>query len=165
MRSIARAIPFTMLLLAFALLVEYSLLRMAAIGPAPIPVYSVAAVRAEIIHSPGTWIGRTVRIHAKAHNACVAWTSGTTAACKTQRPVFLDPASFNVEAGLLVNEKPLPAVLAELAQLPLISQLLPTPQQIQWRTLATYRVRLSVAPPSDCDTPPCYEGLLLDAGQ
>jgi hypothetical protein len=125
MLSTIRAIQFPMRLLVFALLVGYSLLLIAANTPAPLPVYSVAAVRAEITRSPGAWIGRTVRISAEAHNPCVAWTSGTTSACKTRQQVFLDPVSFNVAAGLLVQARPLPTVEAALAQLPLISQLLP----------------------------------------
>jgi hypothetical protein len=51
-----------------------------------------------------------------------------------------------------------------MSRLPLAGLLVPTPQQIRWGALTTYRVRLHAAPATICASTPCYEALLLDVG-
>jgi hypothetical protein len=89
---------------------------------------------------------------------------GAKPACMTSRPALQDPSASSIEAALPLGVVPQSRWLATMRRLPLIGLLVPTPQQIRWGALTTYRVRLRAAPATICASTPCYEALLLDVG-
>ena len=162
--------PFPIRLLVAALLGGGALLLIAARPPSPPPVYSVAAVRAGLIRSPGGWVGRTIRVRAVAGNPCVSWQGGAGTACISWRPALLDsyqPAdpgfAPSAASALLLRSELQPPLLAALRRLPIARWLVGSPQQIRWGTLTTYRVLLQAAPTTVCSRAHCHEALLLDA--
>jgi hypothetical protein len=163
MSSGTSATPFIVRLLAVALLGVGSLLLIAATSPPSGPVYSVSAVRAGLVRSPGLWVGRAVRVHAVAGNRCVSWMGGANPTCISWWPALLDPSASTAQTTLPLRGVPRHPLLAALGRLPLVSRLVPAPQTIRWGALATYRVRLRAASTSACDQSPCYAALLLDA--
>lgn len=135
--------------------------------PSPPPVYSVAALRAGLLRSPGRWVEHTVRVRGVADSRCQTGSGAGLPGrgqpvCSAWRADLQDPAGARATAEVSLLLAP-PALLTALRRLPLARWLVGAPQQIQWGTLSTYRVRLQAAPPAMCATPPCYAALLLDA--
>lgn len=129
--------------------------------PSPPPVYSVAALRAGLLRSPGRWVEHTVRVRGVADSRCQTGSGAGLPGrgqpvCSAWRADLQDPAGARAtaEVSLLLAPPALPTALRRLVG---------APQQIQWGTLSTHRVRLQAAPPATCATPPCYAALLLDA--
>jgi hypothetical protein len=61
-----------------------------------------------------------------------------------------------------VTWSPLDPLLTLIRQMPLVGQFLSSPQAVNRRAVATYRVRLGALLTSSCPASPCYEAVLLD---
>jgi hypothetical protein len=125
------------------------------------PVYTVAALRAQVAQDPEAWMGRTVQVRALA-SVCTAWlTAAHVSPCLNWRPALTDPHDDGDALPLVSG--PVPPPVALLRRLPLIGQMAPAPQSPRWDGMDVYRVQLhalSCGPPQQ---PECYEALLLDA--
>lgn len=157
------SLPFPLRLLTAAALCGGALLLIAARTPSPSPIYSMAAVQAGLIRSPGAWVGRTIRVRAVASTPCVTWMSGVNPTCISWRPALLDLSAASGEAALPLRRAPQSPLLAALRRLTLARWLVAAPQQVQLGVLTTYRVLLQTAPSTVCGAARCYEALLLDA--
>ncbi len=129
----------------------------------PAPLYALSTVRAGLLHAPGRWVGRTVRVYAVAGKPCVAWMGGVHPACISWQPALLDMAAPSAADALPLRVASPTPLLAALRRLPLARWLVGAPQQIRWGMPATYRVRLQAAAGAACGVARCYAALLLDA--
>lgn len=159
MRAAPNSTPFPARLLAAAL-IGGALLLIAPRIPPPSPVYSVAAVRAGLAHSPRAWVGRVVSVRAIAYGCWVLAGPGN-ATCRVWRPGLIDTIG-QTDALALTWAKPIP-LLAALHRLPLIGTLLPAPQVTRWDVSAVYRIHLQAAPCPGLRGRSCFAAVLLDA--
>jgi hypothetical protein len=125
------------------------------------PVYTVAALRAQLAHDPDAWVGRTLQVRALA-SVCTAWLWAPHASpCLNWAPALTDPADGAEALPLVIGAAP--PLLAFLRRLPLIGPGAPAPQEPRWNLIATYRIQLHAASCGPSDRRPCYSALLLDA--
>jgi hypothetical protein len=78
------------------------------------------------------------------NSGCLAWFAGSVAPCRARAAYLLDQDGAS---ALQAAARELDPLLAALRRLPLAGRLVPGPQVVRWGALATYRVRLVVAPP------------------
>jgi hypothetical protein len=124
-------------------------------------VYTVAAVRAGLVHHPGVWLGRTVRVRGVAvASGCLVRESMLCMKESDDLAYIVDPTT---RASLPLTRGSANSLLALLRRLPLAGTLAPAAQTPHWGELATYRAQLLVVPPARCALAPCYQALLLDA--
>jgi hypothetical protein len=130
-------------------------------GSTQAQVYSLAEVDAHL----GAWDGRTLQVRGEivpcmpapsaGGGPCAELVEGSGQWYGTGLAVaVVDPLP-------LVHVAPQPLV-AFLQQVPLLNNLVPVPQALQWGSVATYRVQLRGIPNSICGTGICHEALLLD---
>jgi hypothetical protein len=158
-----RALLGALLVLAFALFIAVAVLG--GNGDAG-PVYSIAMVRAQLARDPDRWVGRTILVRGEVV-PCVAMPIAVNGRCAALAPRDWQPSS---PTPWRTTIDPLPIVhagldpfLTPLRRLPLLRDMLPTPQVLQWGAVTIYRVRLRASANSICGTGACYEALLLDA--
>jgi hypothetical protein len=126
------------------------------------PMYTVAQVQAGLARHPGSWVGHTVRVRGRA-TACSIELEHGHFHCLPRQPHLDDPdAGSWIEPLLLVWKDPNPA-LTIMRRVPLLGSLLPAPQELDWGTVATYRVQLRAVTRGPCSAATCYEALVLDA--
>jgi hypothetical protein len=124
-------------------------------------VYTVAEMLAGLDRQPDAWLGRVVRVRGMAlSSGCLAWDAGGSAPCRDRAAYLLGGDGASV---LQVTGHAPDPLVAALRRLPLVGRLVPGPLVVRWGALATYQVRLQVAPAAVCDASPCYGALLLDA--
>ena len=153
-------------LLALVCLVVASGLALARIGSHldQDPLYSLAAMRAQLARQPQAWVGKTVAIRAIV--APCPWWGGTARLrhCGGRQLVlFGDSAGVPADPLPLVRP-PSHSLLAALRALPLVGALLPAPPLLHWGAAARYRIRLRPAVVTGCGTGTCFEAVLLAAG-
>jgi hypothetical protein len=125
------------------------------------PVYSVVELHANLTRRPAAWVGRIVWVQGLAvASGCQTWPAPEGTDCRDWRQGIADPR--RVEVLPLAEGVPNP-LLAILRRVPLLSTVMPPPQQLRWGAVTTYRVRVRLAPASSCSILPCYEVVLLDA--
>lgn len=123
-------------------------------------IYSVGALRAGLAANPAALIGRTVTVRAAAvmGGQCPA-----TASCVFAGPALVDPDAGMPSTWLPVTIGRPNGLLAWLRHVPLLGQLVPGPQQVEWGATHVYRVELRVASGRACGSTVCYEALIPDA--
>jgi hypothetical protein len=128
-------------------------------------VYTVAQVQAGLADHPRAWLGWTVRVRGLVV-PCQADTADPNLppfqSCGGWPLDLLDSGSPGTGAFLRLSWSTQNPLLAAVRRLPLVGRLLPAPAAPARTTLATYRVRLRVAPSAVCSGTPCYEALVLD---
>jgi hypothetical protein len=129
-------------------------------APKQDPVYSVAAVRAQLARDPHVWTGRAVRVQGLTVSPdCIERESVLCARRSPYTANIVDPVEGSFLPLTQVAATPL---LAVLRRLPLARDLVPAAPTLYWGTRATYWVRLRAAPAGSCALAPCYEAVLLD---
>lgn len=126
------------------------------------PVYSVAELRAQLAHDPRGWVGRTVRVRGRA-TACAIRIDRGYFRCMPRQPRLDDPSTDATTEPLLLAWADPGPVLTAMRRVPLLGNLLPAPQQVDWGAVVTYRVQLRTATRGSCGGTACYEALVLDA--
>jgi hypothetical protein len=138
------------------------------------PVYSVAELRARLVHDPSAWVGHVVLVRGTVSGCGLGRLCPPIMAVQCATPVPCRPIGL---PGMMLVDQPtaswlrgLPAQLgaqnpqlAFLRRLPLVSRVVPPPQVVRWGIPAVYRVQLQPAQPSVCRSSPCYEAVLQDA--
>jgi hypothetical protein len=123
--------------------------------------YSVAEVDAHL----GAWDGRTIWVSGAVVPCVPVPSAGGGPCAELEDPAQSRGINPAAPAGIdplpLVHVAPQPLV-AFLQQLPLLNNLVPAPQALQWGSVATYRVQLRGLPNSICGIGVCHEALLLD---
>jgi hypothetical protein len=126
-----------------------------ATGQRPIPadaVYTVAQVRAGLLHNSGAWVGRTLLvrglvIRCRLVEGCVALPPGIP------RVGLVDGIPIIEMPRMAVLSQALPLQVEEdpfrlfLRRIPLLRGVVPAPRQLSPAQPATYRVRLIVQTP------------------
>jgi hypothetical protein len=122
------------------------------------PVYTVAALRAHLAHDPHGWVGRPLWVQGLVVSS-VRIHSPDVGSIVLAQPHLIDPVRTAVTLPLLrAGADPL---WRRLRRLPLLARLLPSPQRVQWGTLARYRIVLRAE--GSFETPGGYGAVLLDA--
>lgn len=160
----SHALPGPLLVLTLALLVAVAAVQGHGDGG---PVYGIAMVRAHLAHDPDHWVGRTISVRG-AVVPCLAMPSAENGACAALAPSpgtlgRGDSAAPGASDPVPVTAAALTPFLAGLRHLPLLAALLPAPHVPPWGTLGTYRIQFRAAPAGACQSPPCYQALLLGA--
>lgn len=127
------------------------------------PVYSLAAIRAQLAQQPQAWVGQTVAVRAVV--APCPWWGGAARlrhCAGRQLVLFGEPAGVPADPLPLVRPPSHP-LLAVLRALPLVGALLPAPPLLQLGAAATYRVRLRATAVKGCGAGTCVEAVLLAA--
>lgn len=124
------------------------------------PVYSVARVRGQLARDPRAWVGRVVRLRARAE-LCPAEIADEGAGCGPAHPVLAPPDAADAAEPLPLAAVPDPPLPALLRRLPPLAGMLPAPQRVDWGSVAVYRVRLATAVCDPYQPPPCYAAQLL----
>jgi hypothetical protein len=138
------------------------------------PMYSVAQVQAGLAHSPGSWLGRTVRVRGVAEGCGFppsTYTAGEISAGSPASeylsaclpPHLADAASPATVEALWLADRDQGRLLTLLRRVPILAWFAAAPQALRWGVLATYRVQLRAAPAGSCVFLPCYQAVLLDA--
>jgi hypothetical protein len=166
--SVVRQVPILMAALFLAVALGRGAVQagpdiatvLSAIGGATAePVYSAADLQRQVIGDPRRWIGRTVRVRGRAAMDR-SWSAPDSIVTSIE---LLDPGTPGGTTGLSLAWGGADPRLVALRSLPLIGGLAPRPQVLHFGTRATYRVRLRAATAGACESPPCYEAVLLDA--
>jgi hypothetical protein len=126
----------------------------------PGPVYSVAAVRAHLVHDAAAWVGRPVLVRGIL-SGCLHLV------CPGREP-YWPPSLMDANQPWAVDPLPVagegPDTLrAFVRRVPVFGRLVPPPQVVHWERAAIYRVRLSAAPAWSCPAHRCYKAVVLDA--
>lgn len=119
------------------------------------PIYSVASVRAAIMHGQSELLNRPLRVRAVV-GVCTTWVSR----CFDWEPVLVDDRRA---APVPLNWSP--TLLTALRHIPLLGHFLPAPQPVRWGARAVYRVSVHLVRGTICGAPPCLRADLLDAAQ
>jgi hypothetical protein len=131
-------------------------------GSRGVPIYSLAALRANLESDPTNWLGRTARVHAiPVLQWCFVWTVPSPR-CALQEPALVSPKT-NTDAPLPLAWGSAPPLLAFLRQVPLLGAVAPPPQVIQWARPGIYRVQVLVASCFAVGMGPCYKATVLDS--
>jgi hypothetical protein len=133
------------------------------------PVYSVAAVRANLAHDARDWVGRTILVRGGL-TTCMAIPSEGYGPCAalvpdSWQPSRVDPSSPAEIEPLPVTRAGLDPRLTRLRRVPLLGELMPAPQVLHWGAISPYRVQLRAIANSPCGAGICFEAVLLDAAQ
>jgi hypothetical protein len=123
------------------------------------PLYGVTDLQRQLARDPEDWIGRTMLVQGSA-GSYHSWSPPDSIVA---RFALRDPGAPPGTASLSLAWGAPDLLQASLRHLPLIGRLAPQPQVLHWGGLATYRVRLRIAPADSCSFLPCYEAVLLDA--
>jgi hypothetical protein len=135
------------------------------------PVYSVAALSADLRREPAAWVGRTVRVRAIAEvcTVCGGWQPVQPSGPGTDTAAPLPPTLLKSAEGTGATAA-IPIVIAPgspppafLRQIPLLDRLVAAPHTVQWSVVAVYRVQLCAAGCAAGLPPQCYAAVLLDA--
>ncbi len=168
-RADQRALLYTVVLLPVGVVLVSSLLWAAVAGlsrpaspRASDAIYTVAAVRTGLEHAPGAWVNRTVRVRAILAQDCNVDLYPLDQVCRTLQPALFDADATPGAAPFPVVIAPLPPHLLFLRHFPLVDQLVPAPQYLQWGTAAVYRVQFRAEAHPKCHATTCYEALLPD---
>ena len=138
--------------------------RALATSPAAGPVYTLAALDADLARRPRAWLGRTLRVQALLGGKCVAMVGLYTQSCASWEMALTDPAGDQAVAPLPLTWGDPPSLIALLRRLPLLGWLAPPPQIAHSSATATYRIKLQTTPCAALDDGPvCYGAQLLDA--
>jgi hypothetical protein len=131
------------------------------------PVYSLAALEAQLDRTPQGWVGRAVLVSAVAE-PCSMWSRRTHLDDCGDRPLLLVSMCPEPDAAPLPLIRPAqPRIVALLEGVPLagtfLSRLLRPIPAPSWGAEATFAVRLEVADSGSNGAPPSYYALLLAA--
>jgi hypothetical protein len=116
-------------------------------------------LRAAVAADPAALVGHTVLVR----GAIIGGWCPATASCVFGRPALVDASRGFAMGWLPVAVGRASGLLALLRRVPLLSRIVPGPQQVQWGATRVYRVELRVASGYTCGTGPCYDALLPDA--
>ncbi len=131
------------------------------------PMYSVAAVEANLAQDPGSWLGRTIHLRGELV-PCVASPRIDEGPCAIlsaggePQDGFMHSASLTA-AALPVVRVGLDPWRSFWRRAPLLGRLIPAPQVSHWGVVATYAVRLAPVPNVFCGINECVEARLLDS--
>ena len=127
------------------------------------PVYTVAEVRAYLLHEPAGSVNRTLRVRA-IFGACQGWLGAVyTSPCVSWQTGLLDPGPSAQSQFLPLTRGTAPPLLAVLRRLPLLAPRTPAPQAPAFGRLGVYRVQLRPLGTSVCGTGACVQAVLVDA--
>lgn len=144
------------------------------------PVYTVAALRADLARQPAAWLDRPLRVRAIARRpfrgqarplrvlqiaaACSeALAPAQASPCLLLQPDLIDPGAQDDASALPLTPGPLSPLVALLHRVPFIDAVAPMSQEPRWGALAVYRIELHALPCSSAPQSCAYEALLLDA--
>ena len=122
-------------------------------------IYSVPALRAAMAADPAALVGHTVLVR----GAIIGGWCPATASCVFGRPTLVDASQGFARGWLPVAIGRADGLLALVRRIPLLSRIVPGPQQVRWGATRVYRVELRFATGYTCGTSSCYDALLLDA--
>jgi hypothetical protein len=130
--------------------------------PAHGPVYTVAQLQAQLARDPAAVVGRTVGVRGIAiPAACSTWDAEQDFPCPDRwRQGIVDPDGVTLLPLTVGAANPL---LAFVRRVPLLGDLLPAPQALDWGEVATYRVQVRALPQGSCGMGRCVAAILLEA--
>jgi hypothetical protein len=154
----------TPVLLCMCLWMGYRSVVMASHAMAPGPIYTLTTLRVQLERDPQTWINTSVRVLGLLASCNNVTLRPGSSPCPVWHTVLRDPlaARSSLEVPVLLGSTP--PMLSLLRRVPLLGELTPAPQVLQWGTPAVYAIQLRATP---CPLPgsrTCFAALLLDPG-
>src|SRR5438067_3416236 len=101
----------------------------------PITVYTPVILRRNLTRAPAAWLGRVVRVRARAVKSFV-WTCQHDYVCVIRQPSLADPTVDAVDARLPLLVPADTPLVALARRVPLLERLVPRPPTIVWGHIA-----------------------------
>lgn len=159
-----RVVLLTMLI---TLLIGYGLIVAAArIGEAAPPVYTVAQLRASLLHDSAAWANRTVRVRGTLQGPFIF--CGATTPCPVAPMGLVDDGNGIIGSNqyLAVEQGRAADAWNFFRHIPVLGALMPAPQRLRFGLTAVYLLQLHPQPSAFCRRYAfvlCYKGVVLDA--
>jgi hypothetical protein len=127
------------------------------------PVYSIAALDAQLARVPTAWLGATGQVRAVLSQACLATTHSYPPSCAIEQLTLADPNPASTAPALPLAWDPQSTAVTGLRRTPRLRAQIPPVQTLHAGGPAVYRIKVRHGPCVQSPATVCYGAILLGA--